>query len=315
MSRPIPTTERTADPEATTPDRTAKRPLDEIDANRLGRFLGTLVALTALFVAGSLVLGVDLLLLAPAYMFTPIIAGAVAVLPADVSRTAIGLTPGRLRWTAIGAVAVLPITAGIVALALAVPGVGLDASPDALADLGLPGGLLGIVVALFLAGITVNAAFAAGEEIGWRGYLLWELAPLGFWRGSAAVGAIWGLWHVPLIVAGHNFPSFPIVGSVLMLGFCIATAPLYTVMVVNGKSVLPAILLHGTFNAIAGNLVMSLTVVDSATVAELVAHPVGIAGIVVVGMVTLVIAVRGAPVLSRVSAAVDHAPSETGTSA
>ena len=43
----------------------------------------------------------------------------------------------------------------------------------------------------------------AGEEIGWRGFLLPRLLPrLGPWGASAATGVIWALWHLPLYNAG-----------------------------------------------------------------------------------------------------------------
>lgn len=272
---------------------------DRLDAGRLGRFLGTLVALVAVFVAVSRGTEIDLLVLAPAYMFTPVLAGLAAVLPAEPSLRSIGVRVGRFRWAAIAAQAVLPITAATVVVSVAVPGVGIDPAPEALADLGVPGGVAGLVVVLFVGGVTANAVLAAGEELGWRGYLLWELAPLGFWRASALIGALWGVWHVPVILAGHNFPSFPVVGSVLFVGFCVAAAPLYTFVVVRGESVLPAVLLHGVFNGVAGTLVVSYTTADSTALAELVAHPGGVAGIVVAGLIALGIATTATPDLSR----------------
>jgi membrane protease YdiL (CAAX protease family) len=49
--------------------------------------------------------------------------------------------------------------------------------------IGIPplAGMLLIGLAL---GPTLNAVGALGEEIGWRGFLYKELAPLGFWRCS-----------------------------------------------------------------------------------------------------------------------------------
>lgn len=274
---------------------------DTIDPRRLARFLGTLLGLVSLFVAGSLAFGIDLVALAPAYMFTPLIAAIAAAYPAEVSWTALGLRRGRLRWAGIAALAVVPITVGTLAVSLAIPGIGFERTPELVA--GVPGGAPVLFGGLFVVGITVNAVFAAGEEIGWRGYLLWELAPLGFWRASAVIGALWGVWHVPVIAAGHNFPSFPLAGSILFVTFCMAAAPLYTYVVCKGKSVLPAVLFHGVFNGIAGAVVISYTVSDSTGLAELVAHPGGAAGLAVAALVVLGIASRGAPRLSRAFAA------------
>jgi hypothetical protein len=42
---------------------------------------------------------------------------------------------------------------------------------------------------------------AAGEEIGWRGYMLTRLVDAGIPRPVLASGLIWGLWHVPVVLA------------------------------------------------------------------------------------------------------------------
>ena len=43
---------------------------------------------------------------------------------------------------------------------------------------------------------------AFGEEYGWRGYLLPRLMPLGEAPATLALGMIWGLWHLPVLVSG-----------------------------------------------------------------------------------------------------------------
>src|SRR5512140_2090449 len=45
----------------------------------------------------------------------------------------------------------------------------------------------------------LNAVPCFGEEYGWRGYLLPKLLPLGQWRALLVSGAIWGVWHAPVI--------------------------------------------------------------------------------------------------------------------
>src|SRR5690625_4755344 len=80
-----------------------------------------------------------------------------------------------------------------------------------------------------LGGITINAIFAFGEEIGWRGFLLREFQLLGFWKASLLIGLIWGVWHAPLILfAGHNYPSTPIFGVVLMVTFCVVLCTIFS---------------------------------------------------------------------------------------
>lgn len=55
-------------------------------------------------------------------------------------------------------------------------------------------------------GVIQNCATTLGEEIGWRGFLVPELAKrFSFTTTSVLSGAIWALWHVPIIVfAGYN---------------------------------------------------------------------------------------------------------------
>lgn len=55
-------------------------------------------------------------------------------------------------------------------------------------------------------GVISNCATTLGEEIGWRGFLVPELAKrFSFTATSVLSGVIWALWHVPIIVfAGYN---------------------------------------------------------------------------------------------------------------
>ncbi|SEO34137.1 CAAX protease self-immunity [Halorientalis persicus] len=273
-----------------------------LDRARLGLFVGVLAAAAAVLVAVSTLADVSPIVLAPAYMFSPLVAGlAVTLTSADLSLSTVGLRVGRPRWLAAAVVSALALVGLTLALALAVPGIGLETGVDPIPGLELPGGLVGVAAALALAvalGATVNAVFAFGEEFGWRGYLLWELAPLGFWKASLAIGALWGLWHAPVIAAGYNYPAFPIVGVGLMTAACIAFSPVYTYLVVRAESVLAAALLHGVFNGSAG-LVVAYAAADGVALAQLVANPVGAAGIVAFGLAALAIAAAGSPALTE----------------
>ena len=55
-------------------------------------------------------------------------------------------------------------------------------------------------------GVILNCATTLGEEIGWRGFLVPELAKrFSFTTTSVLSGIIWAAWHVPIIVfAGYN---------------------------------------------------------------------------------------------------------------
>jgi uncharacterized protein len=102
------------------------------------------------------------------------------------------------------------------------------------------------------AGATINAVFGLGEELGWRGLMLRELAHRGFWTSAGIIGFFWGLWHAPLILQGHNYPEAPVLGVAVMTLWCILLSPIFSWLTVKCRSVIAAAILHGTLNASAG---------------------------------------------------------------
>lgn len=272
-----------------------------VDRDRLSLFLITLVGLSGGFAVFTWIAGLDIVTLGPLYMFTPGVAGLAVCLYAGIELSDVGLRVGRLRWLAVSTVLSLPLVGAITVLSLGVPGVTLDQSFDLAAELGLPGtGIAWLIVAvgvLFIAGVTYSAILGFGEEFGWRGYLLWELAPLGFWKASLVIGTLWGLWHAPLIVAGHNYLSYPLVGIVVFTVICVAMSPLYTYLVVRSESVLPAAVFHGSSNTMVGLVWYAGT--DQPLLRELVASPGGVVGLIVFVVVGIAIAVAGPPQLTR----------------
>ncbi|MEA1898101.1 MAG: CPBP family intramembrane glutamic endopeptidase [Bacteroidota bacterium] len=107
-----------------------------------------------------------------------------------------------------------------------------------------------------VAGVTINAIFGFGEELGWRGLLQRELGLLGFWKSSLTIGVIWGIWHVPIILQGHNYPEHPVAGVFMMTIWCILLAPIFSCVRLKANSVIAAAIFHGSINATAGLAVM-----------------------------------------------------------
>jgi len=110
-----------------------------------------------------------------------------------------------------------------------------------------------------IAGPTVNAIAAFGEELGWRGLLLRELEGLGFWKASAIIGVVWGFWHAPLILQGHNYPEHPWAGVFMMTVMTVLLSPLLSYVTLRAASVIAAAIFHGTFNATAGLAILVVT--------------------------------------------------------
>lgn len=102
-------------------------------------------------------------------------------------------------------------------------------------------------------GIFINGFATLTEELGWRGWLYhrWR-AKLGFWPLSLIVGAIWGIWHAPLIVMGYNYTGMPVLGPFLMIGFCVLISPWLFFVRERYNNVFAASFFHGTLNALAG---------------------------------------------------------------
>lgn len=110
-----------------------------------------------------------------------------------------------------------------------------------------------------IAGATVNAIAAFGEELGWRGFLLKEFKEMHFFKAAIIIGFIWGIWHAPLILMGHNYPQHPQAGVFMMVILCILLSPLFLYITVKSGSVIAAAIVHGTMNATAG---ISIILID-----------------------------------------------------
>ncbi|MFZ0530973.1 MAG: CPBP family intramembrane glutamic endopeptidase [Propionicimonas sp.] len=128
-----------------------------------------------------------------------------------------------------------------------VPGLTADAGLPSLASLALVGIAEGI-----LAGLTINAVFAFGEEYGWRGVLADELRPLGLVRATALTGVLWGLWHAPIIVLGHNYGPEWGWGIFAMVAWTVPLSFLLTWARERTGSVLAPAILHGAYNGVIG---------------------------------------------------------------
>jgi membrane protease YdiL (CAAX protease family) len=175
-------------------------------------------------------------------MFVPATASVVARLALREGFSDVSFRFGGQRGLgAVGIALVFPVAVGLVAY-----GIGWTtglAGFDARLSVGM--------IVSFAVGMMIGLVLAAGEEIGWRGYMLTRLIDSGIPRPVLASGLIWALWHVPLVLGGVYAAGLSpalsaalIVVSITSFGFVISRLRLET------GSVWPAIVLHAAWNRI-----------------------------------------------------------------
>ncbi|GGO73222.1 CPBP family intramembrane glutamic endopeptidase [Nonomuraea cavernae] len=113
-----------------------------------------------------------------------------------------------------------------------------------------------LVIAVVV-GPLLNAIPSLGEEWGWRGWLLPRLvASRGVAGGLLLSGVIWGLWHAPLTLLGYNYPGLGPWAALFFVGFCVLAGVLFGWLRLRSGSVWPAVVAHGSLNAVAPALLL-----------------------------------------------------------
>lgn len=113
-----------------------------------------------------------------------------------------------------------------------------------------------LLIALALTVITgFYVPLAAGEEIGWRGYMLTRLISTRIRAPLLMSGLVWGGWHLPLILGGAYKPGegpnvlfAATVFIVTAVGFSYFLAWLR----LSTGSIWPCIIAHASWNAVIG---------------------------------------------------------------
>jgi membrane protease YdiL (CAAX protease family) len=195
-----------------------------------------------------------------ALMWTPAAASVIARLVlregfADVSFR-IG---GHRGWKAIGAALIFPIILGSLAYGVAWTTGLVQFNPKLIQLAAAYVGATSSPIMTFLINLAVASTIitiysvrtAAGEEIGWRGYMLTRLIDAGVPKPILTSGLIWGLWHVPLILGGvYLVGPPPIVAALLWMVTATAFSFVFARLRLETGSVWPAITLHSAWNAI-----------------------------------------------------------------
>jgi membrane protease YdiL (CAAX protease family) len=141
----------------------------------------------------------------------------------------------------------------------------------------------------------INGVATFGEEFGWRGYLQPKLMDLGMGprRAIALMGLIWGVWHWPAILMGHNYgldyPGAPLLGPLAMVWFTLVVGALLGWLAFRGGSVWPAVIGHAALNGMANLGVVFVRGEPNPLLGPLPVGLVGGVGFAVAGLVLLLV--------------------------
>jgi len=135
-------------------------------------------------------------------------------------------------------------------------GLGGMGNPETLAEwrgeLGLPEVDGWMVIAMMIALMAVvqfvkSLGTIAGEEIGWRGFFVFELRKLMSFEATCLVsGLVWAVWHYPVIIAyGGGDTVFQLACFTVML---VSMSVIMTYYTFRARSLWPAVMFHGAHN-------------------------------------------------------------------
>lgn len=239
----------------------------------LGIFLSITIAFTSVFGGLMGYQGGTPSLLVTGVMWSP---GIAAILTCLILKRSISSLPwrwGKWRWNWYAWL--LPIAYGLV-IYLPVWVFGLGGSGfgnvDTLSDWTnqVTGGdepnsvaIVTAVIMLATIGMVSAASRALGEEIGWRGFMIWEMRKImPFWAIGLVSGLIWAIWHWPAILfTDYNAGE----GSFIlqMFIFTMAIVPqgiVYAYFAFKSESLWPPVILHASHNLFIQKIYTPLTI-------------------------------------------------------
>ncbi|MGN1215868.1 MAG: CPBP family intramembrane glutamic endopeptidase [Candidatus Cryptobacteroides sp.] len=262
-------------------------------------YYGATILWKDVFVPGS----APLFLFKSAYMLFPMLVALVLQAIRHERPASTGLLRFRFSWPLLASIGcVIAVVLLSIPFSALVPGVSLhygaeqyismnglegaaaDAIRAQLQALPAPMMILTTILSGVFAGCTINALFAFGEEYGWRNYMVSALKGESFLKAAAVIGLVWGIWHAPLVLAGHNYPQHPVAGVAMMCVFCVLVGIIELYFTLRTRSVITAAIIHGNINAMASVVVMFVLGGNDLTIGLT-----GLGGFLALGLAILVI--------------------------
>jgi membrane protease YdiL (CAAX protease family) len=183
-------------------------------------------------------------------MWSPAVAGLIALLVYDRSIRGVGWRPGKVKYLVAGAA--IPLIYWLVIYAVIwIFGWGEFVGFSDFTSL----------FKLAISGILISIFLALGEEIGWRGVLVPNLSKFTTFTLTAVIsGAIWGLWHYPLIVTRLYAANTNIIYQLLCFSVgIIGVATMLAWFRLRSGSVWPAVLFHAVHNTLIDSVFQNAT--------------------------------------------------------
>lgn len=105
-----------------------------------------------------------------------------------------------------------------------------------------------------------NLVATVGEEFAWRAFLQGHLTrQFGVRRGIVILGLFWSFWHLPVLLAGYNFPQYPALGAFVLFPIELVGAAFFLGwLTIRSGSFWPAALAHGAINSIQEGVISHL---------------------------------------------------------
>ena len=222
--------------------------------------------------AGSLSVngGIYVLLL----MWSPGLSAIITQLVTEKSLRGLGWKWGKTRYQ-LASLAIPFLYAFVAYLIVWVSGLGklntelVDQYLQAHGWLAMPTwlGVILIFLITFLTMIIPGCFSAMGEEIGWRGLFVPELAKVtSYTKTSLISGAVWALWHMPLILFADYSTGVPLWWAVPCFALMvIAISFVYAWMRLKSGSLWTGTFLHASHNLFVQGVFTPLTVIGTST--------------------------------------------------
>ncbi|PKO16354.1 MAG: CPBP family intramembrane metalloprotease domain-containing protein [Chloroflexi bacterium HGW-Chloroflexi-10] len=210
---------------------------------------------------GLLVLGI---------MWVPGVSGIITKLIYERSLRGMGWKPGKAKYLLLAYV--IPLIYCLVVYGITwLTGLGKVPNPELMDQIMLAYGgantspLVALIIYCVLIatiGMVSGLLSGAGEEIGWRGFFVPELAKITtFPRVALISGAVWTVWHLPIILfANYNMPGIPkwyaaVMFTIMVTGINV----LFSWLRLKSGSLWPAVILHASHNLFVQAIFTPLT--------------------------------------------------------